>query len=79
MDFLWQDIPGTTHIAMHIVDCSTEFSEAKIISGRNLIIILQNFENLWINKHGPPAIFSADYDLNKEPIKKLLEMHGIKF
>ena len=79
MDFLWQEIRGTTHIIMHIVDCSTGFSEATIIPSRNLITISQKFENLWINKHGPPASFSADYELNKEPIKKLLAMHSIMF
>ena len=42
MEFLWQELPNATNIIMHMVDCSTEFSEEKIKTSRDLIIIREN-------------------------------------
>lgn len=71
MDFMYCMIRGTRHVVIHFVDSGTAFSEAVIVPGRHMDVIIGAIEKEWINRHGAPRFMSGDDEFDGTKKKKL--------
>ena len=78
-DFFWCTIREKRYIVFNITDTNTSYSEVCIATNRSVALMTENIENNWICRHGAPAAFSADYELDKAALRRFLSRHGIEF
>lgn len=79
IDFTWCEIRGKKCIILVITDAGTGYTEARIVSHKNIDTIISILETTWIYTHGAPIRVSADDEYNRKKLADFLSVHDMQF
>lgn len=77
--FTYCVVRSRKRMIMVITDAGTGYSAAQIVQNKNMNLIVEKLDCMWMCMHGAPHSVSADDEYNRKQLTNFLRSHDIQF